>query len=447
MTTASRKSGFGASAATAEFETTFEESEEYRKSLVKPRPASATDSPAAASPALRKAWDSYYATIDEMRALLENTSMFKNPRYRAKAYHSIMEVQASCYNLAVAPRMTTPRIQTNSGWHDDYYQMANVGADWHYGLMFLDGAHTYRLTGRMGENKLLLIQVLNKPLGMPNGKTIGNFNLLADMEVAPDGSYEVTIGGPKTKGNWIGLDETSNCNFAFIRRQYLRYGNEDMGSYRIDRVTPVGPEYYEREEFNEAEMAERIHRAEMLMRIYIVAWTLGIHDFSAAGGPVNTMHLEPGLVYEGASPLSRYAQGLFSIKDDEALIIELDRTPDSLFWGMSLADVWSRTLPFTRYQTSLNCEMSKRDSDGHYRFVLSIHDPGVANWLDPTGHNDGILYLRNYLAREPVTPIVRKVKFKDVMANLPADTATVTPEQRQAALNYRRDGFRKVYGE
>lgn len=438
----------GMSMNSSEYETPLSESDSIKKALMEAPPASATSSPASASPVLRKAWESYYAAIDEMRGRLEKTSMFLNPRYRAKAYHTMMEVQAVAYNQAIAPRMATPRIHTNSGWHDDYYSMALVGPDWHYGHMYLDGAHTYRLTGRLGENKLLLIQVTNKTLGMPEGKTIGNYDL-ADMEVAADGSYEITIGGPKRKGNWIALDETSNCNFVFIRRLLTKYGNEDVGSYRIERLTPVGPEYYEREEFDEAAMAERIHRAEMLMRINIVAWTIGIYDFAMAGthGHVNTMHLAPGLVYEGASQLSRYAQGVFSIHDDEALIVELERTPDSLYWGFMLGDVWSRCLPFSRYQTSLNHAQAKRDADGHYRFVVSIRDPGVANWLDTTGHNDGEIFFRNYLAKDPVVPSVRKVRFKDVMANLPADTVLVGPEQRQAEINYRREGFVKLYGE
>jgi hypothetical protein len=383
-----------------------------------------------------------------MRALLENSSMFKNPRYRAKAYHIMMEIEAISYNMAVAPRLATPRIHTNSGWHDDIASMGLVGPDWHYGLMYLDGTQTYRLSGRLGENKLLLIQVTDQPLGIPGGKTIGMYDL-ADMQVAPDGGYEITIGGPKKEGNWIALDEKSNCNFVFVRRQLKKFGNEDVGSYRIERLTPVGPEYYEREEFDEAVMAERIHRAEMNMRVYIKEFTIGIYDFAMAGskGQVNAMSLQPGLVFQGGSPLSRYAQGVFAIKDDEALIVELERTPDSLYWGFMLGDIWSRCLPFSRYQTSLNNSQAIRDSDGHYRFVISKQDPGVANWLDPTGHNDGELFFRNYLAKDPVVPKIRVVKFSGVMANLPTDTTMVTPEQRQAALTYRRDGFVRLYGE
>src|SRR5262249_2152649 len=94
------------------------ETDPIRNAFMEAPPASATDKSAAASPALREAWDSYHAALDEMRALLENSSMFRNPRYRAKAFHCMMEVQSIAYNMAVAPRLVTPRIHTNSGWHD-----------------------------------------------------------------------------------------------------------------------------------------------------------------------------------------------------------------------------------------------------------------------------------------------------------------------------------------
>ena len=315
------------------------ESDPIRKAFMDATPASATSTPATADPRLRQAWESYHATLEEMRALLENTSMFLHPRYRAKAFHIMMEIQAIAFNMAVAPRLVTPRIHTTTGWRDDMYSMGLVGPDWHYGLMYLDGACTYRLTGRKGDNPLLIIQVVNQPLGAPDGKTIGNYDL-DDMHIDSDGSYEIILGGPARSGNWIPLDGTSDCNFVFIRTQLIKFGNEDIGSYRIDHTTPPDRAYYEREEFDEATMARRIQRAEWTMRIYIQEFTIGIYNFAMAGceGRLNTMSLAPGLVYQGASPFSRYAQGVFSITDDEALIVEMDRAPDAPYWGIMLGD-------------------------------------------------------------------------------------------------------------
>src|SRR4029450_1330655 len=64
-----------------------------------------------ASPALKQAWDEYLATLDQMRVQMEATPRFQNtPEHRAKAYHTLMEMQAMAYNFAVAPRMSHPRV-------------------------------------------------------------------------------------------------------------------------------------------------------------------------------------------------------------------------------------------------------------------------------------------------------------------------------------------------
>ena len=55
--------------------------------------------------------------------------------------------------------------------------------------------------------------------------------------------------------------------------------------------------------------------------------------------------------------------------------------------------------------------------------------------------------LRNYVTQENVIPTLRVVKFSDVSAQLPNDTVYVTPQERQAALEYRREGYTKLYGE
>jgi len=69
-----------------------------------------------AIPELSAAWAEYHATLEEMRIRMESTPRFRQtPQHRAKAYHTLMEMQAMAYNFAVAPRMLNPRIFVNCG--------------------------------------------------------------------------------------------------------------------------------------------------------------------------------------------------------------------------------------------------------------------------------------------------------------------------------------------
>ena len=433
---------------TATLETPKEVYEPLRKSLMAGPKASTTSTPAKASPGLKKAWDSYVATLDEMRAVLERTSMFENPRNRARAYRTLMEMQAMVYNSAVAPRMATPRIVVNNGWMTDIYPDVQIGPDWYYGLLYLDGRQTYQLKGRLGDIKLFLFQVNHTMLGVDNSRTIGNYNL-ADMDVAADGTFEITIGGARKERNWIALEQTSKYNFIQIRRYLPNSGHDDPGYLRIKLLSASSDIYAQTDEFDEAALAERIHNAELQLRLYINEFNVGLYDFAmvGTGGQKNRMSLIPGLTLTAGNPLSKYSQGVFSLKDDEAIIVDIDKSPSKIYWGLMLCDVWSRSLPFNNWQTSINNVHAKRDADGHYRFVLSKQDPGVANWLDTRGMDEGIIMLRNYVTEENVVPSLRLVKFNEVLNTLPSDTSMVTPDQRQTALEYRREGYTRLYGE
>jgi hypothetical protein len=85
------------------------------------------------------------------------------------------------------------------------------------------------------------------------------------------------------------------------------------------------------------------------------------------------------------------------------------------------------------------------DSDGMFRAVVSPRDPGIANWLDPAGHAEGAMIYRWNQADGAPVPRTRVVKFADIRAALPAGTATVSPEERQAAIERRREHVRRRY--
>ncbi|MFP3408236.1 hypothetical protein SB757_26870, partial [Pseudomonas sp. SIMBA_065] len=80
------------------------------------------------------------------------------------------------------------------------------------------------------------------------------------------------------------------------------------------------------------------------------------------------------------------------------------------------------------------------NGDGKFRAVLSVEDPGVANWLDTGGNLKGMLIGRWYRSSSHPTPILKKVKLADLDEHLPLDTLRVTPVERGEALRVRRIG-------
>jgi hypothetical protein len=402
-----------------------------------------------ASAVLREAWADYHATLEEMRLLMEATARFQQtPQHRAKAYHTLMEMQAMAYNFAIAPRMSHPRIYVNCGWQTEMYTLGQNGQDFLYGVLFIDGTQTYRLKGRMGDITLFLLQILNGLFGEKDVKAYGNYDW-ADFKIEKDDTFEVILSPEQHDGNWIKVDPTVGYQFILIRRALPKWDG-DPGELSLERISELPDDHYDADEFDEAAMATRIRRAALFLRYLTNDFNINLYDWYGKNSNTkkNNLTLLPGTVTsQVGSPTSSYAMAVFDLKDDEALLIEMDKKPDGAYWSFQLGDVWSRSLDFTSRQSSLNDHEALPDADGKLRIVVSQRDPGLANWLDPCGRIEGIVVFRNYRAKTPDVPNSRVVKLAELDAILPQDTRRITAAQRKQMMIKRRVAMRRLYGE
>jgi hypothetical protein len=402
---------------------------------------------------LRQAWARYNAAGEECRALLEATDRFKeHPHLRGQAYATLVEAQAMAYNFAVQPVVNGvngdhPEPGWHATWHHNLYHLGQSVQDFQYGGLLLDGRKTYRLRGRIGDARLLLLQVHNYLLGDPRSQEIGNYDFHEAFNIAEDGSYDVVVSATKQEDDWIELADESDTNFLLMRR-IVGDWHDDLGEMQIeiidepDGLEPLG---------DGDPIAAAISSAANFMLYLTKVFTVGLHDtyIGWAGGKKNAWAAKPGADVATSLIGSRsttYCSAVFDIAADDALIVEWD-PPKAAYWGFQVGDVWSRPLDFIHHQTDLNMERATIDADGKVRAVLCLEDPGIPNWLDPCGKRQGTLVARNYRAVEAtVPPVLTVVKFADLHDRLPSDTPRITPGERAQALAHRRDGVLKLMG-
>jgi len=399
----------------------------------------------ASTQVLQDAWSAYGAAVERARLAMERTPRFKErPEHRATAYLSLAEAQSMAYNFAVAPRMDCPVINTRA-WYHNVHTLGGTSADLFHVCASVHGRHTYRLFGRIGDLKVMVMQVFNTILGGPGQKQVGNTDLakMADSH----GNFELILSATVHKGNWIPLDPSSDFNFLFIRRFFDDwYG--DRGTLDIELLD--GP--VDNKDRDEAAMARRILLAADSLIFLVEKWNIGIYDLylSHNGGRKNSVAVVPGseIASDSAgSPSTIYTWGVFDINEDEALIIEME-VPRAAFWSLQIQDVWTKPINYLNHQSDINQRHAAIDRDGKFRAVICLTDPGVANWLDTDGHKEGTIVGRAYIAQaKPATPVVKLIKLKDLSGHLPADTRYLTPEHRQAALKLRRNGLLKMFGD
>lgn len=402
----------------------------------------------AAQSEVAAAWERHVATMRELRGVLEGSELFQlAPQQRGMAYRQLAEVEAMAFNFCIGPRTTHPRMYRNTCWQQDFFCIGGNGPDFDYRMTLLDGKHTYRLTGKVNDSRMVLAQLNSGPPGSPNARCIGDYDF-EDFHVREDGSFEVLLSAEKQSGSWIKLSAEHDYQWMIFRPSVESWDDVPAELY-IERVSPLPDDRFDADEYSEAAVARRIDLASGYARYLIKDWACGFAQLvlRKAAGPNKFIAFDSEEATEEGSPSALYLECSFEVGDDEALILEFESEPNGTYWSLQLYDIWHRSLDFRTRQTTLNGRQMDKDADGKVRVVLSRRDPGVANWLDSAGYNHGQVTWRNYKVTRRVASQIHRMKFSEVFNHLAAATRKVAPEARARELEQRRRTYLRRHGE
>jgi hypothetical protein len=262
----------------------------------------------------------------------------------------------------------------------------------------------YRITGNRGDACYLSIQSHHGPdRGNPMQPITDDINFRR-IDFAPDGSFEMHVGGEKQPRNWLGLDEDATC--LMVRIYYFDPLKDRPATLKIERVDPIAPP----KPWSPAELAVRLRhlntflgRSEIMRPREIPVW----NEFKE---PFQFTRNMPAW----GTPDNAYSQCFFRIADDEALVIEGENVP-AVYWNLQLWNIHSQTMDYRYHRICINSRQMKIGSDGRFRAVVAQRDPGVPNWLDANGHRIGFVFNRWLCADKlPAKPSTRLVKLDEV---------------------------------
>lgn len=297
----------------------------------------------------------------------------------------------------------------------------------------------YVVTGRRGSTADLSFQILNgdySPVNVPDSLTAFDDR---DFTIAEDGSFELRFGPADARDGRDYFTLGPGSAMLLVREVYSDWEDERPGMIRIQRADAVGA-------------APPAPTGEALARRYRLAGKvlLGqIRTFLAFPErfylelPVNTL-TDPRPTPGGLA--TQYsAVGHYDLTDDQAMIVTVPAS-DAPYQGIQLGSMWYISMDFINHQTSLTADQARIDPDGKMRFVICERDPGLANWLECTGHRRGYVQIRwQRLSRELSSqdgPVAEVVGLHELPAKLPYyEDARVTPDEwttriaaRQAAV-------------
>lgn len=333
-----------------------------------------------------------------------------------------------------------------------YFQADAVHPDWNpflnsvfllqpnpddvYVNAYVDPTGTYRIVGERGTVRILSMSLGRAAMGTADrpGPSYRYVDFDDDLKLGPNGEVDVLISRERPAGyagNWVELHP--EANYILLRMRSYEWGRERDARLAIERLDAPAI----RPRMPKEEIDWRLREVLGGYPKRLSAMWLHYQRAQLQKGLVNQLEL---VDFGGAVGSQWYWQGFFDFAPCEALILETELPETRRYWNVQLNDELFNAVEYNYRQSSLNGHQARVDSDGKFRAVISLEDPGVHNWLDPGETLRGMVIGRWLGCSSNPVPTLKRVPFGELREHLLADTPTITPEERAAQLRARRIG-------
>jgi hypothetical protein len=351
-----------------------------------------------------------------------------------QAHKFLMSTLSHGYIVAMLADVDFPHFEPIYHW--PYPIGANPDATYYHAPV--DPAGSYRLWGKRNSIFLVNLQLCGEYFGIENGTYAALANLdFRDLDVAEDGTFELLLSAERPRdhaGDWFAL--TKDTRYLLIRQFAYDWLTEAEANIRIERVDRRR-DYPKRR--SGAQITALMKRAAEIDVEVARTWGSLVASYRRAGS-VNELVGE-GFVAQGGWSSQLYYHGWFEMGEDEGLILETKVPAACRYWNVQLTDDLCVPVDYVNRQSHLNGFRARVDDDGVFRAVISMKDPGLANWLDSGGNRTGSILGRWNEAIAPPIPTLTKIPFANLPDFLPAATPRVTKSERAKMLNALRNAF------
>ncbi len=228
------------------------------------------------------------------------------------------------------------------------------------------------------------------------------------LQVNPDGTFEVMVSRNPHPGNWLPMQADSTM--LLVRNTILDRARETPAVMSIERIGgPAKPAPLS---------AARLERALRSSAAFVkgTAHTFAdwVQGFQANPNQLATVD-QTMFFRAGGDPNIFYLHGYWSLRPDEALVIEV-KPPECEFWNFQLDNYWMESLDYRYVPIWVNSHTAKYNADGSATITVARENRGFTNWMDTDGHSSGSMLLRWTRAKSHPVPQCRVVKLDKAAA-------------------------------
>jgi hypothetical protein len=441
-----------------------------------------------ASTQLKQAWERMLEGLERARAGLESPDLFAPPVTElglAEGYRYLLGYTFGAIERAV---MEDPRFPYFRRAIQPMDKATIDNADALYLSAAIDGTQSYRVTGHVADHRhwnggprgagpqapsYVIFENHSSYAGDsgelaelgPGGRVVTAVLDISGLQVDEDGTFEILLAPVRPAehtGNFMATtkqtdDETATAAYLIVRVLYGDWDNEvapdlDIGYLGEHGTRPAA--------ITPDQAAATMQRVGDLVANQVAFWNIFYDQILETHGdrngdglsfmPRNGLNEPAGanLATGGGQVTNYYSGGVFDLSEDQALLIEVTVPVTPTYAGTHLANFWGESLDYANRASSLSHLQAVPDEDGVTRYVVAGRDPGVHNWLDTAGHNEGFMTFRwTYLSPPAELPAVEVslLPLTALEGRLPVGTRRVAPAEREAQIRARQAHVRRRF--
>lgn len=227
------------------------------------------------------------------------------------------------------------------------------------------------------------------------------------LQIEDNGDFELIISAQAEIGNHLLINK--DCTSLIVRQTFHDRKKEIPAIVQIERLDVAGKPH---------PLTPKKMREKLLKSANFVEKTANLFaDWAQSWKPQpNTLPLmNPEVTLSvGGDPNIDYYHGYWELKDDEVMIIHVDKVPDCDTWNMQINNYWMESLDYRYHNICINKHNAHYNDDGSVTLFLAHQNPQRKNWLQTASHNIGTMCFRWVGAQALVTPQCRVVKYQDL---------------------------------
>ena len=179
-----------------------------------------------------QAWNDFCDSLKAAGSVVLSETAPDDPLTRAEGWRYLSRLlRAGLESFVEASDPRAPELRRTA---HETIKMGMDNPDNIYGSAPIDGHFTYKITGNRGTVHYLGFGTQAGNYGKTGTLETTGYLEAKDMQVAPDGSFEVTVSSSEQPGNWLRTEERSNS--LIVRQTRLDHAGEVSATLCIERI-------------------------------------------------------------------------------------------------------------------------------------------------------------------------------------------------------------------